>query len=237
MGERLIDRERSVIVAADVEASKFRELIEKTCLVEGIGGYKIGFELGLELGLPNVVAKARSLTDLPLIYDHQKAGNDIPETSVNFARVCKKSGIEAVILFPFTGPVAQTEWTKACMDEGLIVLTGGEMTHKSFLRSDGGYIDDHAPDEIFSTAMMLGVRDFVVPGNKPWAVRGYRKFFNFRLGEGNFTLYAPGFISQGGDITKIGQEAGDHWHAIVGRGIYAQPDMMEAAKQVTRQIR
>ncbi len=98
-------------------------------------------------------------------------------------------------------------------------------------------ISDRAPYEIFEKAVELGVRDFVVPGNKTESVAAYRMIFEKSLGIGNFTLYAPGFINQGGDITETGQVAGNRWHAIVGSGIYAQPDMMEAARQVTRQIR
>ncbi len=36
MADRVINRDRSVIVAADVEASTFQELIKKTCLVSQI---------------------------------------------------------------------------------------------------------------------------------------------------------------------------------------------------------
>ena len=234
----VIERERSVIVATDVKAEKLEELVKKTCLVEGIGGYKFGLRLALQMGLPNVVKRLSENTDLPLIFDLQKAGNDIPHpTAEDFAEVCAESGIKVVILFPLAGPETQVAWTKACQDEGLTVITGGEMTHPKFLRKDGGYIVNEAPEEIYKRAIELGVRDFVVPGNKPESVVKYRTLFERELGVDNFTLYAPGFISQGGDITETGKVAGRYWHAIVGSGIYKQEDMHAAAERVTAQVR
>ena len=54
MSERIIPQDKSVVIAADVEFSRLPELVRKTCIVEGIGGYKIGLELVLEKGLPQI---------------------------------------------------------------------------------------------------------------------------------------------------------------------------------------
>ena len=76
--------------------------------------------------------------------------------------------------------------------------------------------------------------DFVVPGNKPELVLKYKKIFDsFNV---DYDLYAPGFISQGGDITACGKVAGNRWHAIVGSAIYKSDDFAESAKSLTRQI-
>src|ERR1700690_3532767 len=103
MSERIIGLDKSVVIAADVEASKLAGLVAETCMVEGVGGYKVGLSLALEEGLPSIVGIVRDFTNLPVIYDHQKAGNDIPAMGAEFAKVCKKSGVNAVILFPFAG--------------------------------------------------------------------------------------------------------------------------------------
>lgn len=235
--ELLIPRQKSVIVAADVEANKFPELIKGTCLVQGVGGYKIGFELGLEKGLPWVVETVREQTGLPVIYDHQKAGNDIPETGSNFARVCRKSGVNAVILFPFTSPATELRWIKESQDVGLTVLVGGHMTHEKFLHSEDGFIADDAPEKIYTLAAENGVRNFVVPGNKVEHVEKYRSLLERILGKGNFVLYAPGFITQKGEISEFAKVAGDRWHAIVGSAIYRATDIKAAAEQVTSQIK
>lgn len=236
MTERLIPRDRSIIVAADVNLSELQSLIKATYDVEGIGGYKIGFGLGLR-SLKMVTSLVRETTNLPIIYDHQKAGNDIPTMGTELVDVCKEAGINAIILFPFAGPTTQEAWTKAAQDAGLTVLVGGHMTHEKFLASEGGYIADDAPERIYSLGANLGVRDFVVPGNKIDFVQRYRQLLEEVLGPDNFDLYAPGFITQGGSISETAQVAGNKWHAIVGSGIYKAEDMRKAAEKFTAQIR
>ncbi|SRR5260221_388947 len=236
MGERVIDRDKSVIVAADVEFSRLPELVQQTCLVEGISGYKVGLELALERGLPDVVGVVKDNSDLHVMYDHQKAGNDIPETGGRFAKVCKNAGVDSVILFPFAGSKTERDWIRACQDAGLGVLVGAHMTQPEFLYSEGGSIADNAPERIFTIAAENGVRDFVVPGNKIEYVAKYKELLDQQLGEGNFTLYAPGFITQGGEISDFAKAAGNKWHAIVGSAIYKATNINEAAKQMTRTI-
>ncbi|MDP3994574.1 MAG: orotidine 5'-phosphate decarboxylase / HUMPS family protein [bacterium] len=236
MAERIIEHNRSVIVAADVEVAKLSALVRETCLVEGIGGYKIGLSLALEEGLGKVVCTVKEHTGLPVIYDHQKAGNDIPAMGSVFAKVCKQSGVDAVILFPFAGEVTERDWIKACRDNGLGVLVGAHMTQPKFLLSEGGSIADEAPERIFTIAAEEGVSDFVVPGNKVELVGYYKKLIENILGKDNFTLYAPGFITQGGKISDFAVAAGNKWHAIVGSAIYKAVDMHKTAEQMTRQI-
>ena len=240
MSERIIPLDRSVIVAADVEASKLTGLVQQTCLVEGVGGYKVGLVLALEEGLPRVVGQvkgAKGYPGLPVIYDHQKAGNDIPAMGTKFARVCRRAEVDAVILFPFGGAKTERDWIHAAQDEGLGVLVGAHMTQPEFLYSEGGSVTDDASDRIFTIAAQEGVRDFVVPGNKVENVEHYRELFKQLVGKGNFTLYAPGFITQGGEISDFAKAAGKRWHAIVGGAIYKALDMNAAAREMTSQIR
>lgn len=243
MAERLISRNKSVIVAADVKAEQLSSLVEATYPVMGIGGYKVGLSLGLGIGLSETVNKVREFTKLPIIYDHQKAGNDIPEMDKEFADVCRKSGVDAVILFPFSSPVTEERWIKAAQDSGLTVLVGGHMTVPKFLESEGGFIANSAPERIYTIAAENGVRDFVVPGNKVNFVEKYYQVLKDILGPDNFTLYAPGFIAQGGIISETGKAAGNKFHAIVGSAIYGKNEvrtveqMHQAAEEVTAQIR
>ncbi|PJC27974.1 hypothetical protein CO054_02670 [Candidatus Shapirobacteria bacterium CG_4_9_14_0_2_um_filter_39_11] len=235
---KLIERERGVIVAADVsEIEMLRKLVEQTCQVEGISGYKVGLELVLTHGLPKVVSSIREYTNLPIIYDHQKGATDIPEMGEKFAKVCKQAGVEAVILFPFGGQETEINWIKACRKVGLTVLVGAHMTQPKFLASEEGFISDEAPEKIFRIAVEKGVKDFVVPGNKPEYVERYRELFEKILGVDNFTLYAPGFISQGGNISETGKVAGRRWHAIVGGAIYKATHPKKAAEEITQQIK
>ncbi len=239
--EKIIQRKRSIIVAADVpDIVKLGNLADGMNGVTGIGGFKIGLTLGLKnLSLAVNIVKRVLGFNFPVIYDHQKAGNDIPDMGKPFAKVLKDSGVDAAILFPFTGPATQEAWTKSCLDADLKVLTGGMMTHPQFLVSEGGYIADESVERIYRLACKLGIRHFVVPGNKIEWVKKIRSWLVEELDEGNFVLYAPGFITQKGDISECGQAAGNEWHAIVGSAIYGPPtteDQYKAALAITRQI-
>jgi len=176
---------------------------------------------------------------LPIIYDHQKGGTDIPDLGPKFAKAVKSSGADAVILFPFGGGATAEAWIKSCQEEGLVVLVGGHMTQPKFLENEGGFIADFGPEAIYRLAAEKGVTNFVVPGNKTDYVLKYRQLLEEVLGVDNFILYAPGFISQGGDISETGKVAGSNWHAIVGSAIYKKEGieaMRQAALEVTSQI-
>ena len=227
---KLIKLDRSVIPACDVATLDIlKQLVSETSDVDGIGAYKVGFSLVIPFGLNTVLAAVREVTDLPVIYDHQKAATDIPDTGASFVQSCKRA--DAVILFPQSGPEVEKAWIEAAAEEELKVIIGGEMTHKAFLQSDGGFIADDAPSRIYKAASSLGVTDFVVPGNKPDKVREYRKL----LGE-KAILYSPGFIAQGGSLGDSAKAAGNKWHAIVGRALYTAKDIHKTAKELVKAI-
>ena len=216
---RIIDADRSVVVAADVTSERLPGLVIETATVEGLGGYKVGIR-ALSVGLTRTVDTVREHSDLPIIYDHQKAGNDIPDMGPQFIEECQVAGVNAVILFPFAGPKTQRNWTRAAQEAGLGVIVGGHMTHEEFIASKGGYIADDAPERIYTLAAEMKVRNFVVPGNQPELVEYYRRVIEDVLGSDDYDLFAPGFVTQGGDISETGKVAGKRWHPIVGSGIY-----------------
>ena len=237
---RIIPSDKSVMLAADVNNFvELATLAKATSGVFGLSSVKIGFSLGLRGTTEAVQIVRREMgTRVQVVYDHQKAGTDIPETGTQFVKVLLEAAVDAVILFPLAGPATQEAWTKACLSEGLPVIVGGMMTHPQFLVSEGGYIADDAPERIYRFACHLGAQHFVVPGNKIEWVRRIHGWLVEELGK-NFVLYAPGFITQGGDVSECGQAAGDKWHAIVGSAIYKKPTpeaMREASVTVTRQI-
>jgi orotidine-5'-phosphate decarboxylase len=237
MRDRLIDADRSLIVSVDLDSDGCDQLALNLRDVAGIGAFKIGFTVGLDQGVSYAVNSilANFGENTPIIYDHQKAGNDIPEMGDKFAKTLKHAGVDAAILFPFTGPETQTRWTKSCQDAGLKVIVGGIMTHKKFLVSEGGYIADSAPMKIYELALDQGVRDFVVPGTKPDWVRKVRLFMEFISESDEFVYYAPGFISQGGDLSEAAKEAGKYFHPIVGSAIYDQKSA-EDRQAMARQL-
>ena len=225
--------DKSIIVACDVPSLKeLKELVKETCSVKGIGGYKIGFELVIPFGMKVVLKTIRDITKLPVMYDHQKAATDIPDTGEKFVKACK--GIDAIILFPQAGPKTEVAWIKACQKYKIKCIVGGEMTHPGFLMEDDGFLDDEAPQRIYGLAAEMGVVDFVVPGNKPDKIKKYRKFLeSFKIKP---VFYSPGLVAQGGSLTDGAKAAGDKWHAIVGRGIYQAKDMKKAAEQLCKEL-
>jgi len=233
--QKIIDADRSVIPACDVETiEEFEKLVGETAEVKGIGGYKVGFELGLGYSLKKVVETAKKYTNKPVIYDHQKAGTDIPDTGKNFANVCKKAGVDAVILFPQAGPETERAWIYHCLDKGLNVIVGGRMTHPAYAVSEGGFITDEGALEMYRIAARAGITNFVVPGNKPEVIKQVKDIIE---AEGISPIfYAPGFIAQGGSISDAAKVAGDRFHGIVGRGIYKAANMKEAAIEHTSKL-
>ena len=233
--QRIISQDRSVIPACDVESlEEFERLVQATADQDGIGGYKIGFDLGLGFGLPKVAEVARRHTNKPLIYDHQKAGTDIPATGKNFSRRCKAAGIDAVILFPQAGPETERAWIYHAQDAGLNVIVGGRMTHAAYARSEGGFITDEGALDMYRIAARAGINHFVVPGNKPQIISLIKTIVE---AEGvDPVFYAPGFVAQGGKIAEAAAVAGRRWHALVGTGIHAAQDIRQAAREYTSQL-
>ena len=240
----IIKLKKSIIPSCDVDSlEKLSKLIKATSSVKGVGGYKIGFELVIPFGIEKVVKTIRKITKLPVIYDHQKAGTDIPEMGEKFMKACRL--VNAVILFPQAGPETEVAWIKAAQQAKMNVIIGGEMTHQAFLQEAGGFIDDNAPKRMYEIAASMGVTDFVVPGNKPDKVMEYKKLIENKIK--NPVFYSPGLIAQGGEISDLAQKlemnasmrAFSHatsWHAIIGRAIYEAKDMRKAAMELAMEL-
>ena len=137
-------------------------------------------------------------------------------------------------MFPFTGPETEKAWIKACKKEKLGVIVGGEMTHRGFLESEGGFINEKESFAIYEIAAEQKINDFVVPGNKPEKIKMYKAFLEAR--GINPVFYSPGLIAQGGNITESAKAAGERWHAIVGRALYDAKDINKAAKELVRNL-
>ncbi|MBI2651080.1 orotidine 5'-phosphate decarboxylase [Candidatus Woesearchaeota archaeon] len=227
----IIKLSRSIIPSCDVaDLEQLKNLVKETCSVEGIGAYKIGLQLCLPYGIPKVVDAVRKYTNLPIIYDHQKAANDIPELGNKFAKSVK--GVNAVILFPFAGPETEIAWIKACKKEKMGVIVGGEMTHNAFLENESGFIANDAPLRIYEIAAQEKIADYVVPGNKPEKIKLYKAFLEARGIKPVF--YSPGLIAQHGNIAESAKAAGKNWHAIVGRALYESKNIKNDAKEMVK---
>jgi orotidine-5'-phosphate decarboxylase len=231
-GARRIEARRSIIPACDVTTLEdLAAIVRATADLEGIGGYKIGFSLALRFGLRAVVAEIRRIAPLPLIYDHQKAGTDVPDTGRLYARTCKACGVDYVILFPQAGLRTQAAWTEALLSEGLYPVIGGLMTHEGYLADEGGHIAFPSVLRIYEEAARAGVRDFVIPATRPDRMGEILSAIERHCPDP--VLFSPGFIAQGGRWAPLAEAAGGRrLHAIVGRAIYRAEDMRRAAAEL-----
>ncbi len=252
---RIIQADRSVIPACDVDFGKLKDIVRETAGIEKIGGYKLG--VAFLDALKAAVETVKEQTDKPLIYDHQKAGTDIPDTAGHFMDAMVRAGVDAVILFPLSGPITQYEWTLAAQKRNLGVIVGGEMTHPRYSQGDivsgknkdydkvfreiglkrqlSGYIRKNAPDDIYDLAARMGVTDFVMPGNKPDRIRHYKELVELCSVE-EPVIWSPGLVAQGGKVSEGAKVAGKRFHAIVGRGITKADDIKKAAEELTSQL-
>ena len=230
----IIGIDRSIIPACDLGEDHYRRLVQATHDLDRVGEYKIGAALGLSVGLRRVVEIAREYTTKPLIYDHQKAGTDIPDTAAEFVSALRTCGVDAVIAFPLSGPETEHAFISECRDANLPVIIGAHMTHARYLASQGGWIADDAVESIFKNAAAEGVSDYVLPGNRPETIKHLRSILESDVK--NPVFYAPGFVKQGGTISEAALAAGERWHAIVGRAIYEASDMRLAAQTLSSQI-
>jgi orotidine-5'-phosphate decarboxylase len=222
-----IGTKKSIVVACDFASmSSLERVVSKTFDLDGVGGYKIGFGLALRYGLPSIVDSIRTYTNKPVIYDHQKGGTDVPHTGAIFAEIMVEAKADYTILFPFSGPSTEIAWIEALLKKGIIPIVGAVMTIPDFLKKDGGHIDEGSALRIFDIAASHGVRDFVLPGNKPDIILDY--MHRVEKMAPSSTYFLPGLGTQGGDIQQCAKVMGENWHAIVGRSIYEAKDVRAA---------
>jgi orotidine-5'-phosphate decarboxylase len=209
-----------IIPALDCDTlEEARDLVARLGHHPMVRGFKIGFSLGLSYGLPQVVEALRPLTEQALIYDHQKAGTDIPATGALFARTLSRAGIDAAILFPQAGPRTQRAWIQALQDAGVQAICGGAMTHPAYLASEGGYLCDDSVISMYKVSREAGVAAYVLPLTRPDLARSIA----MEAGIGpDCTVMSPGFGAQGGDPAAFDFLA--RHDLIVGRSLMHAAD-------------
>jgi orotidine-5'-phosphate decarboxylase len=209
-------------------------LVKATHELDNVCGYKIGALCSLSLGMASVVAIIRSYTAKQIIYDHQKAGNDIPDITRRLVALAADSGVTGFILFPFAGPQTLRAGIDEGRNRGLTMIVGAHMTHPSFSSDKGGFISLSGITRIFETAVDLGVKDFVLPGNQVDLAAKYADELTERVESPTF--WAPGFGRQGGAIQEFANGLGGAGRlvAIVGSSIYEAENPAAEIKRICR---
>lgn len=110
-----------IMPALDMESlDVMKRVVEATTRIEGVVAYKFGLMATLRLGLEATVRALRAVTDLPLIYDHQKAGADVPDMAAKFAATCRQAEVDGLILFPVARPRAVDEFVSYAFKHRLL---------------------------------------------------------------------------------------------------------------------
>jgi len=208
---------------------EIRRVVEKTRDIEGVVAYKLGLTLSLCSGLKQAARELKAMTSLPIIYDHQKAGADVPDMAGKFAEVCADAGVDALILFPLAGPQAVTAFVRAAIEHRLTPVVGGELPFADYTVAGGGYVADDALEQILKKAIEAGATHFVIPGNTAEKVRQHGGWLANAVEDP--ALFIPGIGALGGTIRECFSAAqGCRAYAVIGRAIYGAGDPAEAAR-------
>ena len=226
-----------IVPALDLQTvAELERVVEATCEVEGIVEYKLGMHAVLHIGLFQAVAAIRAITDIPVIYDHQKAGADMPDSAKGFVDICAGSGIAGLILFPVAGPTAVREFVGHSLAAGLKPVVGGHIPVPDYAVSGGGYLADDALDRIIALAAESGARAFVLPANEPGNIRRRAEWMREHVTAPE--LYVTGIGPLGGSIEAsfAAAEGMAVRRAVIGRRICAAASPKDAARALVDEM-
>jgi orotidine-5'-phosphate decarboxylase len=217
-----------IIVALDADTvDACKRTIDLTTAIDGVVGYKLGLTTALRLGLAESVRQMREHTDLPLLYDHQKAGPDVFDMAAKFSALAAEAGVDGLILFPIAGPRSVDGFVGESLKHGILPLVGGDLPFPDYNVSGGGYVADDALERIIDRAAAIGARHFVVPGNTPAKLAHHAR----RIEALQPVFIVPGIGPLGGRLSDLIPVArGCSVLGVVGRAVYAADDPAAAAR-------
>jgi orotidine-5'-phosphate decarboxylase len=188
-----------IVPALDIDSHEHLErVVRETSKREGVAGYKLGLTSVLRFGLQESVRRLRDLTDLPILYDHQKAGPDMPDMAKKYTAMCREADVDGLILFPVAGPTAVDGFVGEAVRAGLIPVVGGEIPVPDYGVSGGGYMLDDALDRILVRAVHNKADHFVLPAHDPVKIDRWSKWIAGNVASPLVML--TGFGSLGGSI-------------------------------------
>jgi orotidine-5'-phosphate decarboxylase len=233
----LILQRCGVMPALDVDSFEdMLELVSATCEIPGVVGYKLGLTGVLPKGLPEAVRGIRERTSLPIIYDHQKAGPDMPDMAPKFSKLCREAGVDGLVLFPVAGPTAVKSFTSAAVQSSLLPLVGGHIPVPDYCLSGDGYMRDDVLDCIIETAAQSGARGFILPSNLPGQITRHCQWIASRVDKP--FVFLTGIGALGGTISTAFNAAQqvEPRFAIVGRAISLAANRELATKKIIDEI-
>lgn len=229
--------EMGIVPALDIDSHEQLEMVvRETTKREGVAGYKLGLTSVMRFGLKESMRRLRDLTDLPVLYDHQKAGPDMPDMAVKYTALCKEAEVDGLILFPVAGPTAVDGFVGAAIRSGIVPVVGGEIPVPDYGVSGGGYMLDDALDRILARAVDNKADHFVLPAHD---VAKIKRWSNWIAGNVKKpVVLLTGFGALGGSIeTSFAAAAAcPRRFAIVGRLITNAKAPGDAAAKMYEQM-
>jgi len=226
-----------IVPALDLDTiDELKQVVEATCGVPGVVEYKLGLSAVLHVGLFAAVRAIREISDLPILYDHQKAGPDMPASAKPFVRICAEAGLKGLILFPVAGPTAVRQFVGHTLEAGLIPVVGAEIPVPDYCIGGGGYFADDGLDRIIELTTKMGGRHFVLPANNPEMIRRRAAWMVEHIRTP--VLFLTGIGPLGGTIAEAfgAAEGVPSRLAVIGRKICAAPDPGEAARRLVDEV-
>jgi len=218
-----------IIPALDVGKEQAFELVEKLEEVKSdIAGYKVGSLLVMENSI-DVLKELKGATDIPIIYDGQKLGTDIPDIVKKQVQLLAEANVDQLIIAPMgSGSEVLRVFSETCKEERIEPICVVRMTHP---RAES-YLRIQTELEIFSDAKEYGIKKFVFPATKPEVLETLKE--KMMWFGGDEILMATGFKVQGGK-TEVLRDLGVT-EFIVGRAIYQAENPVQAIKDILKEI-
>ncbi len=237
-----------VMVALDTSDPREIEYIVDICDRNyGVVAIKVGSVVLISYGLPAIRKKLREMTDLPLIYDHQKMGvcppapdYDVDDDGIkqgeSFGRLLGESKVDGGIIYPLGGPRVQDSFTNSFRDNNVEPFLLGRFTCDGHLQKEGGVFSDDVPERIYSRAAESGVEYYIMPGNRPEETEGFVNLVIEKLSENGHDITPkiclPGFGEQGGSVKEVFKRTqGLPSYAIIGPMDCFDPSKLEEANE------
>lgn len=148
------------------EKSKAEDILSITKDLDYVVGYRLGASPVIRNGLKDIAAMIKSQVSKPLIYDHQKFGNDLPEIcSGDILDDIKDSGVDGIVVLPLSGREVLKSIVNKCNEINLLPIVCGDLSYSGYFSSEGGYIESEIQQKIYLDAASLGVSHLIMSCN------------------------------------------------------------------------
>ncbi len=219
----------NIIPALDVNRKKAFELVTQLENVSHLlAGLKVGFKLLWENTLA-VITDLKEVTDLPIIFDGQKIGTDVPHIVEEQVDLLAAAGVDQIIICPLgSGDATLAAFYDRCKEYDVVPVCVVKMTHPGAER----YLSSDASRLVLQDALEIGIRDFVYPATKPAILQKHSD--DVLRSQKDITIKATGFKAQGGSLPQLKRLGVSEF--IVGRAVYASENPPRAVVELSKEV-